>query len=228
MARRPSAKDRYGGARDGGRRPALRCGMHIRHEDKLAKAIFGGEIFWKLRCSRTGVLLDEGHIKNVVTLDASILIARLMKSTATPNLSEPSFGVFALAVGTGDVGWDPLNPPTATDTQRSLYNELARKQITNSDFITSSGTISGIPTKVVDYTTTFSEAEAVGALVEMGLLGGDVDTNMAVTNPILPANGPYVDTVDVVGKDILVNYLTFPVISKPANSTLTWTWRLTT
>ena len=227
MAIRPSAKDKYRGAGDGSRRPAFRGGMRIHHEDRLAKAIYGGEIFWKLHDSRTGVLLSEGHMKNIVTLDASILIARLMKSTSTPNVSEPSFGVFALAVGTGDVGWDPLNPPTATDTQRSLYNELARKQITNSDFITSGGTISGIPTKVVDYTTTFSEAEAVGGLVEMGLLGGDVDTNMTVTNPILPPNGAYDDTVDVVGKDMLVNYLTFPVINKPANSTLTWVWRLT-
>ena len=225
---RPSAKDRFprpNDRRTGG--PALAGSMHIRHEDALAKAIYGGEVFWQLRDGKTGRLQDEGHLKNVVTKDASILVARLMKGTATPNLSEASFGVFALAVGTGDVGWDPLNPPGATDTQRSLYNELARKQVTNSDFITSTGTISGIPTKVVDFTTTFSESEAVGALTEMGLLGGDVDTNMAVLNPVLPPNGTYDDTVDLVGKDTLVNYLTFGAISKPATSTLTWTWRLT-
>ena len=73
----------------------------------------------------------------------------------------------------------------------------------------------------------FSESEAVGALTEMGLLGGDVNSNMAVRNPILPANGTYDATIDVTGKDILVNYLTFPVINKPATSTLQWTWRLT-
>lgn len=201
--------------------------MSLFDRDSFAAAVYGGEVFWELRDGRTGDLQDSGSFRNVVTRDASILVARLMKSPGTPNLSEPSFGVFALAVGTGDVGWDPLNPPAATITQRSLYNELARKQISVSDFIDSEGSISGIPTNVVDFTTTFSESEAVGALTEMGLLGGDVDTNLAVTNPILPANGSYDATVDVVGKDMLVNYKTFPVINKPATSTLTWTWRLT-
>jgi hypothetical protein len=61
----------------------------------------------------------------------------------------------------------------------------------------------------------------------MGLLGGDINTNMSITNPILPPNGTYDPTVDMTGKDTLVNYLTFPVINKPATSTLTWVWRLT-
>ena len=202
-------------------------GMHIKESD-LAKAVFEGVIFWELKDGVTGKLQERGHFKNIVTLDASILVARLMKSPNTAaNLSEPSFGVFALVVGTGDVGWDPLNPPAATNTQRSLYNELARKQIASTDFIDTGGSISGVPTNVVDFTTTFSMAEAVGPLVEMGLLGGDINTNMSITNPILPPNGPYDGTVDVVGKDTLVNYKTFPVINKPPTSTLTWVWRLT-
>jgi len=186
---------------------------------------YKGEIFWELR-HKDGQI-EKGHYQNLVTLDAGVLLARLMKSPTTPNVSEPAHGVFALAVGTGDVGWDPLNPPPATNTQRSLYNELARKQIASTDFITSTGTISGVPTNKVDFTTIFSESEAVGALTEMGLLCGDVNSNMAVRNPILPANGTYDTTVDVTGKDILVNYITFPVINKPATSTLQWTWRLT-
>lgn len=201
-------------------------GMRIRERESFV-SIYSGEIFWELRDGKTGELQDSGNFKNVVTKDASILVARLMKSPATPNVSTPSFGVYALAVGTGDVGWDPLNPPSATNTQRSLYNELARKQVSVSSFIDSGGSIAGIPTNVVDFTTTFSESEAVGALTEMGLLGGDVDTNMAVTNPILPANGTYDPTVDVTGKDMLVNYKTFGAITKPATSTLSWTWRLT-
>lgn len=201
--------------------------LAIRTSD-VAQAIYGGEVFWTLRDGKTGEIQEEGHFKNLVTLDASILVARLLKSPPVPHVSEPKFGVFALAVGTGDIGWDPMNPPAATNTQRSLFNELARKQITVSNFIDAASSISGIPTHVIDFTTTFSESEAVGALVEMGLLGGDVDTNMAITNPILPPNGIYNPTVDVVGKDMLVNYLTFPVINKPATSTLSWTWRITT
>lgn len=188
--------------------------------------LFSGEIFWEL-CHQNGTV-ETGHVKNIVTLDAGILLARLMKSPAIANVSEPAFGIFALAVGTGDVGWDPLNPPPATITQRSLYNELARKQIASSNFITAGGTISGVPTNKVDFTTIFSEAEAVGALTEMGLVGGDINTNMAIRNPVLPPNGTYDATVDLVGKDTLVNYVTFPVINKPPTSTLRLTWRITT
>lgn len=185
-----------------------------------------GEIFWELKDTETGGI-EKGHINNIVVLDASILLARLMKSPVTPNVSEPAFGVFALGVGTGNVSWDILDPPAPTTSQRSLENEIARKQNSSSDFIDGSGNISAIPTNVVDFTTIFSESEAVGALVEMGLLGGDISTNMAVTNPVLPPSGTYDPTVDVTGKDALVNYITFPVINKPATSTLTWTWRLT-
>lgn len=188
---------------------------------------YTGDIFWELRDEKTGDLIDSGVLRNIVTKDASILIARLMKSPSTPNTSEPSFGIFALAVGTGDVGWDPLNPPAATNTQRSLYNEIGRKQVSSASFIDANGNISSIPTNIVDFTVVFSSAEAVGALTEMGMLGGDVDPNMAVTNPILPPNGTYDPTVDVRGKDILGNYKTFSAISKPLGSTLAFTWRFT-
>ena len=186
-----------------------------------------GEIFWTLR-DATGKE-THGHHKNVVTLDAGILLATFMKGTGTPvaNQCIPNFGVYALAMGTGDVSWNPMNPPAATVTQRSLYNELARKAIASTSFIDEEGSISGVRTHIVDFTTTFTESEAVGALTEMGLLGGDVDTNMSLRNPILPPNGPYDPTVDTTGKDLLVNYVTFPAINKPATSTLSWTWRLT-
>jgi hypothetical protein len=215
-------RERFKKARDRAVTYALKTVLQDRYYGCRIK----GEVLWELRDSRSGH--KTGGKLNIVTLDASILLARLMKGTGAPiaHQCEPNFGVFALAVGTGDGAWNPLNPPPATDTQRSLYNELARKQVASTSFITSTGTVSGIPTNVVDFTTTFSESEAVGALTEMGLLGGDIDTNMAVTNPILPPNGTYDPTVNVVGKDALVNYVTFPVINKPPTSTLTWTWRL--
>jgi len=187
-----------------------------------------GEIFWEMTCTQTWKV-TRGHIKNVVTLDASILIARLMKGTGSsvPHQSEPSFGIYALAVGTGNLGWNLQNPPPATNTQRSLWNELARKAIANTNFINQDGTIAGVPTNIVDFTTTFAESEAVGPIAEMGLLGGDINTNLSIRNPVLPPNGLYDPTVDLVGLDTLVNYLTFPVVNKPATSTLSWTWRLT-
>jgi len=186
-----------------------------------------GEVFWEMKDSRTGAD-DKGHLKNVVTLDASILLARLAKGTGTPtvHISEPNFGIFALAVGTGDPNWDPLSPPPATVTQRGLWNELGRKAIQSTSFIDGDGVASGVPTSTVDFITQFSESEAVGPLTEMGLLGGDISTSMAVVNPVLPPNGPYDPAFNLVGKDTLVNYITFPVITKPATSTLQWVWRL--
>lgn len=186
-----------------------------------------GEVFWTMTDVRTG-RQEKGHLKNVVTRDASVLIARLVKGTGTPtaHISEPNFGIYALAVGTGDPNWDPLSPPPATVNQRSLWNELGRKAIQSTQFVDGDGSVSSVPTGVVDFITTFSESEAVGPLTEMGLLGGDISTNMSVSNPVLPPNGPYDPAFNLVGKDILVNYITFPVISKPATSTLTWVWRL--
>jgi hypothetical protein len=199
--------------------------MRVLSKDHFCK--IKGEVFWELR-NKDGS--TRGGKINTVTMDASILVARFLKGTAAPvaNISEPSFGIFALAVGTGDISWNPLAPPPATNTQRSLYNEIGRKQFSSTNFVAADGSISGVPTNVVDYTTTFSESEAVGPLCEMGLLGGDINTNMSIRNPVLPPNGAYDPTVSVVGKDTLINYVTFGVITKPATSTLGWTWRITT
>jgi len=188
-----------------------------------------GEIFWEMKNTDTGDV-SSGRIKNTVTLDASILVARLLRGTAAPiaNQSEPSFGIYALAVGTGDMGWDQSFPPVATNTQRSLYNEIGRKTFASATFVDALGNPSSIATNVIDFTTVFSESEAVGPLMEMALLGGDISANMAERNPVLPPNGPYDPTVDLVGKDTCCNYLTYAVIHKPNNSTLSWTWRLTT
>lgn len=188
---------------------------------------FHGEIFWELRDGPTGMLQESGHFDNVVTLDASILLARMLKPTGSvAHQSEPSFGIYALSVGTGDVSWNTNNPPPGTIQQRSLFNEIARKRVASSSFIDSNGSISGVPTNVIDVTTTFAESEAVGGLTEMGLIGGDNSTNMSIRNPVLPPNGAYDPTVNLVGLDTLVNYVTFPVINKSATSTLSWTWRI--
>lgn len=179
-----------------------------------------GDVF--LSMHEQGKLIDYRELRNLVVLDASILIARLMK-----NSQEPPHGCFALAVGTGQVGWNPMSPPAPTNTQRSLYSELARKTFATTQFIDASSIPTAIPTHVVDFTTTFAEAEAVGPLVEMGLLGGNVSSNLAIRNPVTPPNGAYDPTVDLTTKDSLVNYLTFPVINKPPTSTLSIVWRLT-
>lgn len=180
-----------------------------------------GELIVTMRDGKTGEVLHSFHKKNLIVLDASILVARLLA-----NNTEPPHGLFVLAVGTGDVGWNPLAPPAPTNTQRALYAELTRKTFASVQFVDGAGVPVAYPTKTVDFTTTFSEAEAVGPLVEMGLIGGNISNNMAIKNPVSPPNGPYNAAVDLTLFETLFNYTTFPVISKPPTATLTITWRI--
>lgn len=181
-----------------------------------------GDVFFRMRDGKTKELQLERELRNLVVLDASILIARLMKDS-----QESPHGVYALAVGSGDSGWNPMAPPAPTATQRSLFAEITRKTFTSTQFVDAAGVPVGYPTKVVDFTTIFTESEAVGPLVEMGLLGGNISTNMSVRSPVTPPNGTYDPTVNLTNFDTQVNYLTFPVINKPATSTFEIVWRLT-
>ncbi len=182
---------------------------------------YGGEIFWSL-VDEDGSVVQSGHRKNIVTRDASILLAWLMANKGGPNV-----GIKYLAVGSGDPSWDPMNPPPASRDQRSLYTEIGRVAFASTAFLNGTSD-SGVPTNVVDFSFLFTASQAVGPIVEMGLIGGDCNTNdAAVRNPILPPNSQYDPTVDVSGKDILCNYITFPVVNKGPTQTLNYTWRLT-
>jgi hypothetical protein len=181
-----------------------------------------GDVFIELRDGATGELQEQRHCKNIVTLDASILIARLFK-----NNQEPPFGAFALAIGTGQQSWSPISPPAATNTQRALWSEVARKTFSSTNFVDGDGVPASYPTNVIDLSVVYQESEAVAGLVEMGLLGGNVNPNLAIRNPVSPPNGPYDPTVNLTEFETLLNYLTFGLITKPATSTLGITWRLT-
>jgi hypothetical protein len=205
----------------------MRSGNSLEFSNQINETRFNlqGEVFWTL-LDHNGEVIGSGKKKNVVTLDAGILLASFMRGTSVVNTSAPKWGIRALAVGVGKAGWDPMSPPPAEPTQHSLYGEIARKVVASAKFIDPSGNDSTIPTNVVDFSFTFGASEAVGPLVEMGLIGGDLDgNNMYVRNPITPPNS---DTpVDIQGKDVLCNYLTFPVINKAPGNVLNWTWRLT-
>jgi hypothetical protein len=192
--------------------------QHVSTED-LRRGI-RGDVLITMRDGGTGKTQLERELHNLVVLDASILIARLMKDN-----HEPAHGILALAVGTGDSNWNLQSPPAPTTTQRALYSELARKTFSTTQFVDGLGVPTTIPTHVVDFTTTFAESEAVGPLVEMALLGGNISSNMAAPNRV--PSGPYDPTVDLTQYDTMINSLRFAVINKPATSTLTITWRLT-
>jgi hypothetical protein len=202
-------------------RASLSGAFQSRFEDRT-RSILRGDVSMTLIDGLSGEVTLKREKKNLIVKDASILVARLMKDS-----QEPPHGAFALAVGTGDTGWNPMSPPAPTNTQRSLYSELTGKTFSNTQFIVPSGVPTAYPTNVVDFTTVFTESEAVGPLVEMGLIGGNVDSNLSIRNPVTPANGVYDPTVDLTTRETLLNYLSFACINKPATSRLEIVWRLT-
>lgn len=183
-----------------------------------------GQVFIEVRDAQTGEILDSREVDNIVTLDAGILTARLHKDSLFPNASQNN-GLTMLGVGTGATG-NILNPDAPQQTQRKLNSEIARKAFSATNYRNSDGVAVSYPTNIVDYTCTFGESEAVGPLNEMGLMS-TYSLNPNNRNPI--NNGPtdYDPTIDVTGYDLLANYLTFSVVTKPATAVLTITWRFT-
>ena len=178
-----------------------------------------GDFILKLRDVESGELLEQFERKNIITRDAGVL-ASLMFSTR-----ESERGLYMISIGTGATG-DLLNPTAPTNIQRKLNNEISRKSFSSVVYRDSNGAVSSVPTNIVDYTTTFSESEAVGPLNEMGVISPiSLNANIKTHNPNSYPN--YDTTVDIRGFDVLVNYLTFSVISKPSTAVLTITWRFT-
>jgi hypothetical protein len=176
-------------------------GYRIKHEEKITP--LRGEFRMILR--ENGRIIEERVDHNIIVNTASVLIARLLKDN-----QEPDGGITYLAVGTGAPGWNLQNPPQPTNTQTYLNSEIARKAFSTQDvtFIDpETGDPTIIPTNVLDFTATFAETEAVGALVEMGLFGGDA--------------------TDMINSGTEVNYRTFPVINKTNSMTLTIIFRIT-
>lgn len=159
---------------------------------------------------------------NIYTLDGGVLAGMLFSGVSRP--------INMLAVGIGASGLSN-SPDIADNRQRRLNSELERKTFSSVVYRDTQGQVSVVPTNVVDFTTVFENTEAVGALTEMGLLS-TVDANPVNTNPLQDGNGLVVfpsrdTTLDLGNFDVLVNYLTFPVINKPSGSVLAITWRLT-
>jgi hypothetical protein len=183
-----------------------------------------GDVIVELRDSTTGELLEYRELKNLITYDSGILAARLFHDSTDPAPAANN-GLTMLAVGTGATG-NILSPDAPQRGQRSLNTEIERKAFSSVQFRNDVGAPVSYPTNIVDFTTVFAESEAVGPLNEMGLMC-TASTNPLIKNPLPPGPSGYDPTIDVTGYDIMVNYLTFGVISKPNNAILTLTWRLT-
>lgn len=198
----------------------FKCALENSYEESLLVGSAKGKFFIEMRDARTGELQEYRETENIITYDASILCAMMYQAGRTGTA-----GLIMLAVGTGATG-ALLNPDAPDPRQRRLNNEIARKAFSSRVFRDGTGAASAIPTNVVDFTTVFGQSEAVGPLNEMGLMR-TISDNPAVQN-LNPDTFPTRNlTRDLTLYDILVNYLTFAVLSKPNTSILTITWRLT-
>jgi hypothetical protein len=147
-------------------------------------------------------VVDERHVKNLIVTNASKFIAKRMRPGASWGT-----GISYLEVGTG-VGTGTTQVPQAENlAQTALRVPLLRKAISAWTNLDSGGVATGTDTNVLQITTTFLEAEANGAIVEMGLFGGDA----TATN----------------GSGQMFNYKTFPVLNKDNTMQLTLVWKLT-
>jgi len=209
----PLFRDRFSPTRD-----AFKMGMHFRYQDAVPQP--RGEFIIEMRDARTGHLLHYYRSKNIITLDAGIQLARLSKDP-----TEPAHGFNMLAIGSGATG-ALLSPDAPDSRQRRLNAEIERKAFSSTTFRDASGNAVAIPTNIVDYTCTYGSGEAVGPLNEMGILS-TISDNPGTKNPNPDVFPTRVVTRDLTLYDVLINYLTFPVIAKPSTAILALTWRLT-
>ncbi len=204
-------REQLGRAREG-----MKLGMAMPF-DAAFTSPYKGRLILEMRDARSDELLHYQTLDNIITKDAGI-------ASAAHYTGDLEGGLVMLAIGTGATG-NLLNPDAPQNTQRKLNNEIQRKGFASKQYRTAQGVAVSYYTNVVDFTTTFGEAEAVGPLNEMGLM---VTASQNPASQALIANGPndYDATIDVTAKDLLVNYITFAVVSKPATAVLSITWRL--
>ncbi len=202
-------------------REGLKMGFDFGHADGVVS--LKGTYIIHLTDIATGDVLDHREQSNIVTLDGGVLVALLLASGPTPVLPSQR-GLTMLAVGTGATG-PLLNPDAPDPRQRKLNSEIFRKAFSVRQFRNSTGGAVSYPTNVVDFTATFGAGEAEGPLNEMGLLR-TLTLGPTPGTPVPAVFPAYDPTVDLTNYDILCNVTNFSVVTKPANSLLTITWRL--
>lgn len=162
--------------------------------------------------------------ENVITLTIKPLFARLLANSA-----EPAFGIWGLALGTGDPSWGSNTQPTETALQTAMETQLIRKPLSSASFVDSNNNpITGF-SNMVDFQTivnaTTDNIEAV-QIREMGLIGGGTSTTPS-GGPTNMLTAPYWDpTTQLANSVVLCNYKTLPALILPPNVNIGFSWIL--
>ncbi|HEX8150656.1 MAG TPA: hypothetical protein VF591_25955 [Pyrinomonadaceae bacterium] len=158
-----------------------------------------------LRDAGGRVVWDRGWCRNAIVLDCHRLLAGLLGGPVA------SLGIQGLRVGQGLDAWDVAGPPPATPAQKALVDPHpflvpAAPPSLKIDFL-EGGTVTGNATNRLQIVATLGPNvppwpdanHASGNLREFGLVG------------------------KLGGNEVLINYVTHPVIVKDPASTLTRT-----
>lgn len=183
----------------------------------------------------SGKVLYEDN--NAICAVVKTLFARLMFNPA-----EPRYGVWGLALGTGNPLWGANNQPAATplgneNNQAQLLSPVLRKVLSSRSFLNSDLSPSSTITNIVDFQTVVNATKDnlinVG-IREMGLIGGG--TNLASgQNTSLQNQAAEMAELPYWGQNgstdpnsvVLINYKTIPSLELPPGVNIIFSWVLT-
>lgn len=206
--------------------------------------------------SYSNLMIRKGHIrimredtreilyedKNVIVNSVKWLFARLMAESAfagsvnPSSLTEPAFGVWGLALGSGSNTWPPETQPAETPEQTFLFNQILRKQCSKIQYVDNNlNPIVGFSLQVDFQTVVNATTDNISGLSirEMGLIGGGQQTSTVpsptstitqntnmLTAPFFDPTAPASDTVT------LINYKTLPPLLLPPGINIIFSWVL--
>lgn len=145
---------------------------------------------------------------------------------------ETLYGIWGLALGSGDPSWSADTQPAPTATQTALISQILRKPLSAVNYVDTSNNPQIVFTNQVNFQTTVNATTDnlnQQGIREMGLIGGGSATansgsgsNMLTApywNPSL-AGGPIADSVT------LINYYTLPPLILPPGVNIIFSWVL--
>jgi hypothetical protein len=220
---------------------------------KLGEKVPQGIVSGRLRVLRADTKEVVYEDPNIIVNVVKYLFARMMANTlpgagsvnagpvplgnlgagGTP-IGDPLYGVWGLALGTGDPSWSPDTQPVETAVQTALITQVLRKQLSSVNYTDVNFNPVTYYTNIVDFQTTVNATtdnlNQVG-IREMGLIGGGTlgaappgtDTNMLTApywNPALTPPGP-------ANSVVLINYKTLPPLILPPEVDMIFSWVLT-
>lgn len=155
--------------------------------DRIAVGL-KGTWWYELECESGKI--DRSKVRsNLITVNAKVLLAALLKNDATY-----VDGIMFHAVGSGDPDWDTQGTPDPIFAQTTLLAEAGRKVPTQIVYVDGSGDPSVTPTGIIRIKTVFekTDLEPTGVSIrEHGLFGGNatstVDSGLLIDAIHMPA-----------------------------------------